>query len=162
MVNILRSKLPQPVLNNMYEKILRQAMMINRASCGNMQILNKHDQSLEIVISVGLSGQFLEHFKKVGTHDGSVCARALQARRTIFVSDLSTDEFFVPHLKIALAEGIRSVQSTPLISRTGQLIGMVSTHYKLPRRHADTEFSKFEIFCGNTADMIEAYLNRSF
>ncbi|HEY1872153.1 MAG TPA: GAF domain-containing protein [Chitinophagaceae bacterium] len=158
MVNILRSKLPQPVLDNMYEKILQQAMTINRASCGNVQILNKHDQSLQIVVSVGLSSQFLDHFNKVGKHDGSVCARALQTRKTVFVPDLGTDEFFAPHLEIARTEGIHSVQSTPLISRAGQLIGIVSIHYKLPRI-PDTEFSKFEIFCSNMADMIETYLN---
>ena len=159
MVNILRSKLPQPVLNDMYEKILQQAMTMNKASCGNLQILNKKDQSLEIVVSSGLSSQFLNYFKKVETHDGTVCARALRMRKTVFVPELAMDQFFTPHLKITSLEGIHSVQSTPLISQTGQLIGIISMHYKLPRRHLDAELSKFESFCITTADMIETYLN---
>jgi GAF domain-containing protein len=159
MVNILKNKLPRHVLDSMYEKILQQAMTINKASCGNLQIINNRDQSLEIVVSSGLSSQFLDHFKKVQTHDGSVCARALRTRKTIFVPDLSTDQFFAPHLTIARIEGIHSVQSTPLISQSGKLIGVVSMHYKLPRRHMDNDHSKFEKFCSNTADMIETYLN---
>jgi GAF domain-containing protein len=142
----------------MYEKILQQAMTMNKASFGNLQILNNRDQSLEIVASSGLSQQFLNYFKKVEGHDGTVCARALRMRKTVFVPDLATDNFFAPHSNIARVEGIHSVQSTPLISQSGKLIGVISMHYKLPR-HPASGVSKFEKFCSHTADMIESYLN---
>ena len=143
----------------MYWDILHRAMIINKASAGNVQILNKQDESLEIVISSGLSSQFLSHFTKVNTYDGSVCARAMHTGKTVFVKDLSEDKFFAPHLPIALREGIHSVLSTPLISSNGQFVGIVSMHYKLPRRRLQNELLDFEKFCGKTADMIEGYLN---
>jgi GAF domain-containing protein len=143
----------------MYEDILNRAMTMNKASAGNLQILNKNDESLEIVVSSGLSSQFVNHFTKVNAHDGSVCARAMRTRKTAVVEDLSEDKFFAPHLQVALNDGIHSVQSTPLISKTGQFVGIISVHFKLPRHRLQTKLLNFENFCGKTADMIESYLN---
>jgi GAF domain-containing protein len=42
-----------------------------------------------------------------------------------------------PHRDIAAAAAFRAVQSTPLIERTGRLVGMVSTHY--PRPYSPSE-----------------------
>jgi len=51
--------------------------------------------------------------------------------------------------------GIRAVQSTPLISRSGQLLGMISTHWRNP--HQPTEFSlrPFDVLARQAADLIE-------
>jgi len=159
MINILKTRLPEDALKTMYDDILRRAMTMNKASAGNLQILNKNDDSLEIVVSSGLSTRFLNHFTKVNASDGSVCARAMRTRKTVIVEDLSADKYFSPHLSIALHDGIHSVQSTPLISHKGQFVGIVSVHYKLPRRRVQTELLNFEYFCSKTADMIEGYLN---
>ena len=51
--------------------------------------------------------------------------------------------------------GIRAVQSTPLLSRSGQLLGMISTHWRHP--HQPTEFSlrPFDVLARQAADLIE-------
>jgi hypothetical protein len=36
---------------------------------------------------------------------------------------------FVPHWEIAEAAGFRAVQSTPMLSRSGALIEIISTHH---------------------------------
>ena len=155
MVNLLKRKLPETALNEMYENILHQGMMLNKTKTGTLQIINNKEHSLEIVYSAGVSKKFVDHFKIVEAGDGSVCGRALKNGQSIYVSDLTQDESFVPHLKIALHDGIRAVQSTPLISKNGKVIGILSTHFKLPKKLSKTELTLFENFCQKAADNIE-------
>src|SRR5215469_5724901 len=54
-----------------------------------------------------------------------------------------------------LKAGVRAVQSTPLISRSGAIIGMFSTHYKLPHRPDDRILQLLDLLARHAADMIE-------
>jgi GAF domain-containing protein len=54
----------------------------------------------------------------------------------VIVEDITQSDLFVgtPALDIQLAAGVRAVQSTPLIGRSGSVLGLVSTHFKAPHR----------------------------
>ena len=52
--------------------------------------------------------------------------------------------------------GIRAVQSTPLISRSGAVLGMVSTHWTQPYTASDSELRTFDILARQASDFIEA------
>src|ERR1700721_914472 len=54
-----------------------------------------------------------------------------------------------------LNAGAYAVQSTPLISRSGQLVGMFSTHYRNPRRPTDRELRLLDVLSRQAADLIE-------
>ena len=155
MINLLKTKLPESALTEMYEKILQQAMMMNKTKTGTLQIINNSTRSLEIVYSIGLSKKFVEHFQKVEANDGSVCGQSLKMVKSVYIMDLTNDKEFQPHLKFAIHDGVYSVLSTPMISAKGKVFGIVSTHFKLPRKLTKTELSRFETFCGNAADNIE-------
>lgn len=75
--------------------------------------------------------------------DGSACVRALRKRDPIIVEDVLLDEQFVPCRAIVARAGIRAVQSTPLISTSGALVGVVSTHF--PASHRPTELQMLAI-----------------
>jgi PAS domain S-box-containing protein len=51
--------------------------------------------------------------------------------------------------------GIRSVQSTPLRSRSGRLLGMLSTHWRTPLTPGEGDFRLFDALARQAADMIE-------
>lgn len=155
MINILRRKLSVPELNEMLDNFLQQAMMLNKTKAGTLQIINNEEYSLDIAASSGLSRAFIDHFKKVTINDGSVCARALKKGKTIFIENLIQDKSFAPHLTVALENNIHAVQSTPLISSNGNIVGMISTHYKLPHNPSKFELTSFENFCRIAADKIE-------
>jgi GAF domain-containing protein len=54
-----------------------------------------------------------------------------QAR--VVVADVATDPVFSGGSReMLLRSNVRSVQSTPLISPSGEFVGMVSTHYTRP------------------------------
>jgi len=98
MIDILKSKLKEDQLTEVLDNLLHQAMVMNHTKAGTLQLLNKKNNTLEISSSFGLSAEFIESFKVVTCNDGSVCARALQQKETIFIEDLTTDKLFAKHL----------------------------------------------------------------
>ncbi|HEU5310807.1 MAG TPA: GAF domain-containing sensor histidine kinase, partial [Candidatus Eisenbacteria bacterium] len=51
--------------------------------------------------------------------------------------------------------GIRSVQSTPLLTRDGALIGMMSTHWRIPHEPSERDLQLFDVLARQVADLIE-------
>src|SRR5262249_36548351 len=50
---------------------------------------------------------------------------------------------------------VRAVQSTPLVSRNGALIGIISTHYAMPRQPNERDLRLIDILARQAADLIE-------
>ena len=48
-----------------------------------------------------------------------------------------------------------AVQSTPLVSRDGRPIGMISTHWKSPHTPAEGELRLLDVLARQAADLIE-------
>jgi PAS domain S-box-containing protein len=51
--------------------------------------------------------------------------------------------------------GIRAVQSTPLVSRSGQLLGMISTHWREPHQPTERDLRPLDVLARQAADLIE-------
>jgi len=50
---------------------------------------------------------------------------------------------------------IRAVQSTPLVSRSGRLLGMISTHWREPHQLAEGALRLLDVLARQAADLIE-------
>jgi PAS domain S-box-containing protein len=76
------------------------------------------------------------------------------------IDDVTASPVFVgtPALDVLLSAGVRAVQTTPLVSRSGRLVGMLSTHYGTPRRPADRDLHVLELLARQAADWIERTL----
>jgi PAS domain S-box-containing protein len=59
------------------------------------------------------------------------------------------------HLEEYRRSNIRAVQSTPLLSRSGQLLGMISTHWREPHQPADRALRLLDVLGRLAADLIE-------
>lgn len=95
---------------------------------GNLQLMDWKLGHLEIAAQRGFSRQFLERFRIVKRTDDCACGRAFHLRDTVVVEDVANDPAFLSLREAAQQAGFRSVQSTPLISRSGALLGIISTH----------------------------------
>jgi GAF domain-containing protein len=60
---------------------------------------------------------------------GTICARAARVQLPILISDVTTDEDWVPFLSFSESAGFGGVLSIPLLSRAGALIGVTSCHF---------------------------------
>ena len=157
MIETLRKKLLEPELPEVLDNLLQHAMMMCETKAGTLQLINEINNTLEIATSFGLCDEFINHFRVVTCEDGSVCGRALKKRETIFIEDLTTDRSFARHLNHALQNNIRAVQSTPLISSSGKIVGMISVHFATPKKIPKETLKVFESFCAKAADKIEEF-----
>jgi GAF domain-containing protein len=80
---------------------------------------------------VGFDRDFLKYFASVDD-DHSACGRARTDGSQTVVVDVNSDEAFAPHRDIAAASSFRAVVSTPLVDRSGALVGVVSVHFARP------------------------------
>jgi GAF domain-containing protein len=109
------------------QTILDDVIALLGAEYGNIQL--SIGDELAIVAQRGLSPDFLRTFRRVKTDDGSACGQALRLGGTVIIRDVETDLEFAAFRSDAKRAGFRSVQSTPIITKVGNLMGMVSTHF---------------------------------
>ncbi len=109
------------------DAVLSDAIGLQGAEFGNVQLLVGDE--LAIVAQRGFSLPFLKTFWRVEARHGTACGRALQAGVPITIVDVERDEEFAPFRNDARLAGFRAVQSTPIVSRAGESLGIVSTHF---------------------------------
>lgn len=91
-------------------------------------------------------------------HKGSGAAGAawMSARRMI-VEDLAESPLFAndPRREVLLEWGVRALQSTPLISRAGKVLGVLSTYFTEPGAIGERELRLLDLLARQAADLID-------
>jgi DNA-binding response OmpR family regulator len=134
-------------LQTSLEEVLDAAIALLDADMGNVQLFDPQTRRLQIVAQRGFREDFLEHFRGVGADPSAVCARAAQQGHPAIVEDVQTDPGFAPHRAIAASAGFRAVQSTPVTSRKGELLGVLSTHFRKPHRPSERALRMVDLYC---------------
>jgi PAS domain S-box-containing protein len=129
-------------------------MEITGADMGNIQLLE--NGALKIVAYRGFEQPFLEFFDRV-REPRSACGAASRMGQRIIVEDVTSSPLFADSLalEVIVAAGVRAVQSTPLVSRSGQVLGVFSTHYRAPHRPDERELRMVDVLARQAADLIE-------
>jgi hypothetical protein len=91
-------------------QLLDQAIELDRAVKGNIQIFHPETDSLKIIAHRGFDERFLRHFDMVKRFDSSACGRAFGTQNFIMIPDIMEDEAFKPNREFMLVNGIRSVK----------------------------------------------------
>jgi PAS domain S-box-containing protein len=138
------------------EEILAAAISITNADGGTLQLLDEATQELTFAATKGLDRELIAHFERVNASSQSSCGRALASgARTWVEFDVPEKEDPDGSLRRHAAFGLRSAQSTPLISRSGRALGMVSTHWRERRTLSDREAQFLDLLSRQAADLIE-------
>jgi PAS domain S-box-containing protein len=142
-------------LTKALDDVLENAIETCAADLGNIQLYNPQTDALEIVAQRGFRQDFLDYFRLVRVDEGSACAQALQSGERIIIEDVDFDPSCEPHRRIAAAAGYRGVQSTPMKSRNGSVVGMLSTHFRQPHRPSERDQRLLDLLAGHAADLME-------
>ncbi len=109
--------------------VLESALELTGRPRGNVQLARWTEAGgLEIVAQRGFEEEFLACFRRVSIRDTCACGRALIKRSLITVDDVRTDPGLAPYRDVLDRAGVRSVQSFPLLSSSGAMVGMLSLH----------------------------------
>jgi PAS domain S-box-containing protein len=141
----------QPV----YEQILNAAITIAKADAGTVQILDEETEELVVLATRGFSPAVVEHFRRVSARSNTSCGVALATNQRCFIDfDTSPEQDPDGSLRMHVQDGYYSAQSTPLVSRNGKAIGMVSTHWRQQHRPTERQLYHIDLLARQAADVI--------
>jgi len=141
-------------LDTALKEILALAIKFTETDRGNIQLFRPETKALEIVAHLGLGKPFLDHFRYNGCN--AACEAALRAKTRVVIEDTDAELILkgTEDLAVFEADGIRAVQSTPLITRQGKVIGMLSTHFTEPHQPTADQFALIDLLASIAADFI--------
>lgn len=125
----------QPVL----DRLLEAAMALHRADFGHIQLYEPGSNTLRIAAQRGFTKVFLDRFASGVASSSSAGGLALLQRQRVVIEDGEREPLFAPSLAAARLAGYRAVQATPLLSSVGEPVGVLSIHFRHPRRFTDSE-----------------------
>lgn len=88
---------------------------------------------------------------EIGPGHGS-CGTAAYRLEPVIVDDIATDPLWAESAHVALAHGLRSCWSQPILSASGQALGTFAQYYRDPRRASDADL-EFMRAAANIAGM---------
>ncbi|WP_067479961.1 GAF domain-containing protein [Nocardia amamiensis] len=132
-------------LEDLLGRVLDTAIALIGADFGNVQLVDPATGALRIVSQCGFGPEFLDYFAVVDDPT-SACGRASKTGEQTVITDTRLDPSFAPHHEIAERSRFRSVQSTPLLTYDGELIGIVSTHLSRPHSASARELRVMQLF----------------
>ena len=147
----------------LYGKIVDAAVSITRSQFGTMQLLcpkddpSGHGGELQLLYHQGLSPEAAGFWQWVSPRAYSSCTQALKFGQRAIIPDFETwDEIAGTEDLLAFRRtGIRSAQTTPLLSRSGALLGMISTHWTYPHEPSQRDLRLLDILARQAADLLE-------
>ena len=138
------------------KEILNVALEISGAEKGVIQLLDVESGALTIETQTGFDEPFLTFFANV--EDGETIWRtAMNSHQRVIVEDVRESELFAAKqwLEKLSDAGVRAVQSLPLMSSSGKMLGIMSTHFSEPHRPSEQELRLMDLLARQTADYLE-------
>lgn len=147
----------------LYGKIVEAAVAITGSQFGTMQRLcpkddpSGHGGELQLLAHRGLPPEAVGFWGWVPPGAHSSCTQALKLRRRAVIADFEAWEDIAGTEDLAAFRrtGIRSAQTTPLVSRGGELLGMISTHWDEPHEPTGRDLRLLDILARQAADLLE-------
>jgi diguanylate cyclase (GGDEF)-like protein/PAS domain S-box-containing protein len=144
-------------LSTLLGGVLDSAIKLAEADFGNIQLLDP-DGYLKIVVQRGFPDWWVQYWDSNALEHG-VCGTALVQQARVIVEDVNESPIFAGNhsLTIQIQAGVRAVQSTPILTKSGQLVGMLSTHYNKPHQPDTRQLEVIDLLVMHAAVLIDLY-----
>jgi GAF domain-containing protein len=141
----------------LYQQILDAVLSLLHSGMGSIHVFDNEKNRLQLLTGKGLDPDAVNFLEWVPVDSASFCGMALANAERIIVADLREPGVMSEQedLNFYLSSGIRASQSTPLISRGGKIVGVLSTHWREPYRPSERELRMLDVLGRQAADLIE-------
>src|ERR1041385_1162389 len=139
---------------SLYRKIVDGASQLMRSEFASMQMLHPErgtSGELQLLAFRGFAEAEAKRWEWLSTDGDTTCSAALKTRARVIAADTENSEFRTAYHDTA----IRAVQSTPLFSRSGALVGIISTHWDHPNDPSQRDLRNLDILARQAADLID-------
>ena len=145
---------------SLYAQILGAAIELMASDAASVQMLATDHTSLTLLAWRNFHPESAAFWQRVEVGAGSTCGKAFSDNERVVVADIEACAFMAgtQDQQEYRRSGIRAVQSTPLRSRSGRPLGMISTHWRTPHNPSEEDFRFFDVLARQAADLIERAL----
>lgn len=144
----------------LYEKIIDAAMKIMDSQYASIQMIESDDgddsNKLLLLAYRGFNCEASTFWKCVDIKSRSACGEALRTKGRVIVSNVKECGFMdgTEDQAVYLNTGINAVQTTPLYSRSGKMVGMISTHWSKCYKASERQLRLLDVVARQAADLI--------
>ncbi|MFP4107136.1 MAG: PAS domain S-box protein [Phycisphaerae bacterium] len=144
-------------IDTLYQELVHAARQIMGADTATIQAYDPDTQELRLLAHHGIAPQLLNCCRALGRDDHTCCTAAARTGKRYLVADYTNDNSLVGRhsCKAHLDGGLHAGQSTPLLSREGKVLGVLSTHWKRPHRPEEDRLRLMDVLARQAADAIE-------
>ena len=141
----------------LYTAIVEAAVELMDSDFASLQMLEPDGRTLALLAWKNFHPESAAFWSRLEVSCPSCCGQAASGARRVVIPDVEKDELTqgTRHADEYRRSGIRAVQSTPLVSRTGRPLGMISTHWRRTLADEELSFRHFDVLARQAADLIE-------
>jgi PAS domain S-box-containing protein len=144
----------------LYSRIVEAAAALMRSDSASLQMFHPErgkGGELRLLAHRGFTEEAERLWEWVSIDSGTTCGIALGKGKRIIVKDVRECVGVLGQKGAEDYErnGILAVQTTPLFSRSGKLVGMLSTHWSEPHEPSPRRLGLLEVLGRQAADLIE-------
>jgi len=147
--------IPTGEVRALYRDLIEAAIDITAGDRGTLQALDPATGELVLLEAVALSPDMQESFARVVPTTRTSCGAAILEGRRAIVDYGDARTARTPEARVHLEAGIRAAQSTPLIARSGDMLGVLTTHWHDAQRLSEQQKSSLDILARQAADLLE-------
>lgn len=144
----------------LYDEIMDAVVSVMESQFATLQIVGEgpdHQGELRLIAFRGFTPEAARNWEWVAPGAGCVGGLALTSGQRMIIRDLRecSEIRASGGLESFLANGILAVQTTPLRSRSGELLGMISSHWTRPHEPSPEALRALDVLARQAADLIE-------
>ncbi len=136
------------------DETLRTAASIDGTTMGLLSLYLPDNKRLKIESSLGFDDEYLKSLADA-PNNSTVRGLSFQERRRVVMQDVETDPAFAAFRQMASRGGFRAAHCTPLITRSGNIVGVLSTYFRQPHQPSERAMRLIDVCARQAADYIE-------
>jgi two-component system CheB/CheR fusion protein len=144
-----------PDLNDAMHEVLQAAMRIDDTGRGTVHVFDPETRSLSLIVHVGMSPELTDHWSALHAQQDAAPTRAAHSRERVVMDDAMASTSSAEDRLAAAKGGYRAVVSIPLLTRSREILGVLSTYFEHAYLPADPAHRVMDIFARQAADLIE-------
>ena len=149
-----------PELGAALQRLVAAAVALHGADQGHVQLYDRETRRLQILAHCGCAAPFLARFASMPLDDPSAFAAVLRSREIAQIPDIVQHESDASLRRLAVEGGYRGVQATPLVSRDGELLGLLSVHFRDRHQFTERDLQLSTLLGQQAADLLDARLRQ--
>jgi PAS domain S-box-containing protein len=137
----------EPVLQEM----LRTAMAIESADFGLVSLTAADDERITIRASQGFDKDLLQELDDIPLG----CDTCFRDHERVVIEDIDADPTLASSREVARRAGFRAMHCTPLLTRSGKMLGVLAMQFRQPKRPSDRGLRLVDLCARQAAEFIE-------